>query len=162
MEELRKVESFEALGEIYRREKDEGGADIATNMGPCGGTLQGELEGGESVTVFADLRAGDLRVFEGAMRNNLRTEKDDAVYVVETQPDGRMKVVEGIPNVMDPDKLQLAMIRKGKVVETRPATLIPREGLNYFAISQRVMGGQNKNVVERRLGGKVTKIDYKK
>ena len=162
IEELKKIEHFEAYGEIYRHDTDGGRIDITRAEAVRGGNLQEELEGGQSITVFADLRAGDLKAFEGAMNNRLRTEKDDAVYIVEVQPDGRMKVVGGISDVVDPEKLQLTIVRKGKVVESRPATLVPKNGLNYFSTRKSVMGEESEGVVERRLGGQITNVDYKK
>jgi len=83
------------------------------------------------------------------------------MYVLEKQPDNSTRVVENITEVINPDELYLVVMRKGKIESHKKATLIPKEGYNHFDW-RNFTDKDGEKAHERSLGGKVTKITYKK
>lgn len=147
MEELKKVESFEtAKGSVYTYD-DEGHSTRFK-------TATGEKLEKQNITVFFDMSPQEEQVLLKAF-----TDETQNVDIVENQSDGTIKIIRRIEDISNPDEINFSIIKGGKVVSAKKATLIPQNGLSVFESQDFLENG--KVLAKRHLGNRVVKINYR-
>ncbi len=118
-------------------------------------TANGELQPTQDLTVFVDIGASDFRdVLKGFMTINPRS--NSVVQIIEQGDDGQTRVIESIDDVLQPDKLALALTRDGEIITSKSVSLFPAVG--KYVYDSRTFDENGVKRTERHLGHKVTSI----
>jgi hypothetical protein len=118
----------------------------------------GEQFEGKSITVFTKIAPEQEKDYLAATYPE--HDNDDSVWVVERQEDNSGLTIATVEQVKHPDRLYLAIVRNGKIVNNVPATLMPTLGYDVFDTDV-VKKDDGQLISYGHLGHKVASINYR-
>lgn len=122
-------------------------------------TATGEQYPPQDITVFADLDPDENQEFLRAIHQPSESDQGKRVYVIELDEHKTPKIIKSLDQVKNPDNLYLSIVRDGKPLMVKHASILPEEGATVFDTRlYKTNDGETRR--ERHLGNKV--VDVKK
>lgn len=119
-------------------------------------TATSEQHERQDLTVFVNLSLDEEQDYLQAYRG--AEELKAKVYVVERQADDSPKILRDISQVVNPDRVYLAIVKNITITQLKKASTRPVKGWNSFDTRQYMQDGQT--FTERHLGNKVVEVEY--
>ena len=112
--------------------------------------VTGETFEAQDITVFVNIDDRECKVLLKAI------DSDKTVYVMERGFDDTAQIIRNFSDVMNPERLYVAIVQDGKIISSKEATLKPTIGYTIFDTRHFQKDGQWKTA--RHLGHKVVEL----
>lgn len=134
-----------ACGSRYRYDEER----RATRQDP----VSGEMFPRHDVTIFVQLTECDHERYVAMLDT-----EDYRLNIYQRGLDGTLRRIRHLSKVTGPDRLMLAVVERGSIRETIPASLQPEVGYQVFETSTHY--GSERTHTERHFGDVVTEVSY--